>query len=420
MKLKNIKVVKNGRNRFEKFVVTKDISPYGWQVLETAANIFYEHSATPNMLQVEKFIRHCNFKQYKELVLDQSTLLHFSTGFTNVKTVRNILSSGLKCYEANISKFGNHMKVKDESNYVVDTWSFNSLIKYSDFAKDSPKFNGVFDFDRSDLEKSYAPAYSIFQLNDCYIDDIKNGLIFNFEGLNEKDKKEIECRALQNIGFIVNSNMMTNDFKMLDIYSNKTMQKEFCGRSFLSTSNMKGCYTLYTKNNGKLMPVGNYGVSSFLYGIPGEYIVGVVATLGMLYSNEICKDLFFSGLSNRFIISPIGTLLYKPNSKLTIDENFEEFVRCKDEYLARQDKEYRNFIVTKDAIPYQVSPWRDVSSSALSNRYIYKSEEMKNDYKTTKTSEQNLVNCNYEVESNDSATKDDSTSSTTQIDNMNM
>ena len=94
MKLKNIKVVKNGRNRFEKFVVTKDISPYGWQVLETAANIFYEHSATPNMLQVEKFIRHCNFKQYKELVLDQSTLLHFSTGFTNVKTVRNILKVG--------------------------------------------------------------------------------------------------------------------------------------------------------------------------------------------------------------------------------------------------------------------------------------------------------------------------------------
>ena len=214
--------------------------------------------------------------------------------------------------------------------------------------------------------------------------------------------------------------MMTNDFKMLDIYSNKTMQKEFCGRSFLSTSNMKGCYTLNTKNNGKLMPVGNYGVSSFLYGIPGEYIVGVVATLGMLYSNEICKDLFFSGLSNRFIISPIGTLLYKPNSKLTIDENFEEFVRCKDEYLASQDKEYRNFIVTKDAIPYQVSPWRDVSSSALSNRYIYKSEEMKSDYETIKTTEDNSYSNNFKIGNDDCTTKNESTSSTTQSDNMNM
>lgn len=373
MDIKNIKIIKNGKRTVEKFVVTKPLTTYGWDVVETATGLFYEYQKMPSMLAVEKFVRNCNFDRYKELVLEPSMLIHFSTGLTNVKTVKSILSDGLKCYEANISKYKKYYKAKDESNYVVDTWSFNSNILYSDFAKDTPKFNNIIDMDRADLEKKYAPAPNVADFTANYLNDIKNGLIFDFDSLTDEQKRDIECRALQNIGFIVNFNAMPEDLKNFDIYANRTMQKEFCGDSFLRTSNMKGCYSVRKNVNDKVYNFGNYGVTSFVYGIPGEYIVGVIATFGLLYSDEICKELFYNGMSNRFIVSPIGTLLYSPNYKLTTEENFAEFIRRKDEFLAENDKEYKLYVVTKNIVDYHIKPWK-MQSSAPSNRYEFNME----------------------------------------------
>ncbi len=377
METKVISFVKNGKRMEEKVVVTKPLSLYGWAVVESAAEVFYEHNRLPTVFQVQQFARNCNVTNNKEFVLEPNMLLHFSTGLTNFKTVTDILKNGLKSYEVNISKYKKSFKAKEESNYVVDTWQINSTMKYSDFAQNPPMYASGFDLDRRDLAKFYTPAYSVTDFMPNYIQSIKNGLIFNFEGLTDEQKKDVESMALQNIGFIIDSRKMSEELMTLDIYSNRTMQKEFCGESFLKNARVKACYMVLKKTNEMTYPVGRYGVASYVYGIPGEFIMGVIAPYGLLYSDEMCKELFDNGMGSRIILSPTGNLLYKPNFKLTKEQNFDEFVRNKNEFLAEIDKEYRNFLMTKDVMHLQVSPWRNTYvGEHLSYRSVLKTMMM--------------------------------------------
>ena len=370
METKVISFVKNGKRIEEKVVVTKPLSLYGWAVVESAAEVFYEHNRLPTAFQVQKFARNCSVTGESEFVLEPNMLLHFSTGLTNVKTVTDILKNGLKSYEVNISKYKKSFKAKDESNYVVDTWQMNSRMKYSDFAQNPPRYGNGFDLDRCDLAKIYTPAYSVTDFRPDYIKSIKNGLIFNFEGLTDEQKKDVESMALQNIGFIIDSRKMPEELMSLDIYANHTKQREFCGDSFLKNARLKGCYTVLKSTNEMTYPVGRYGVASFVYGIPGEFIMGVIAPYGLLYSDEMCKALFNSGMGSRIILSPTGNLLYKPNYKLTNEQNFEEFVRNKNEFLAGIDKDYRLFLLTKDVMHLEISPWHNTD---INEQYSYRS-----------------------------------------------
>lgn len=370
METKVISFVKNGKRIEEKVVVTKPLSLYGWAVVESAAEVFYEHNRLPTAFQVQKFARNCSVTGEKEFVLEPNMLLHFSTGLTNFKTVTDILKNGLKSYEANISKYKKSFKAKEESNYVVDTWQINSTMKYSDFAQNPPMYASGFDLDRRDLAKFYTPAYSVTDFMPNYIQSIKNGLIFNFEGLTDEQKKDVESMALQNIGFIIDSRKMPEELMSLDIYSNKTMQREFCGDSFLKNARVKGCYTVLKTANNITTLVGRYGVASYVYGIPGEFIMGVIAPYGLLYSDEMCKALFNNGMGSRIILSPTGNLLYKPNYKLTNEQNFEEFVRNKNEFLAGIDKDYRLFLLTKDVMHLEISPWHNTD---INEQYSYRS-----------------------------------------------
>ena len=377
METRVISFVKNGKRVEEKVVITKPLSFYGWNVVEAAAEVFYEHHRFPTVFQVQQFARNCNLTEDKEFVLEPNMLLHFSTGLTNFKTVTDILKNGLKGYEVNISKYKKSFKAKEESNYVVDTWQINSRMKYSDFAQNPPMYASGLDLDRRDLARFYTPAYAVTDFRPNYIQSIKNGLIFNFEGLTADEKKDIESMALQNIGFIIDSRKMPEDLLNLDIYANRTMQREFCGNSFLKNARVKGCYAVLKRTNEMTYPVGRYGVASFVYGIPGEFIMGVIAPYGLLYSDEMCKALFNNGMGNRIILSPTGTLLYKPNFKITKEQNFEEFIRNKNEFLASEDKEYRHYLLTKDVMHLEVSPWRNTEiEEHFSLKSIYKTMMM--------------------------------------------
>jgi hypothetical protein len=237
---------------------------------------------------------------------------------------------------------------------------------YSDFTKDSPKYAIGVDGDREDSVRAYAPAYSVRLHTDEFVRDIKKGLLYDYNNMSLVARKNIEERALQSIGFIIDTTKFSDDLKRLDIYENPTMQKEFCGDSFLRTSKMKGCYTILKKVEDKVHVVGNYGVASYVYGIPGEHIVGVVSTYGLLYSNELCKELFYNGMANRFIVSPNGRLLYAPDVTKTMDESFKIFIQNKDAFLLEQDPSYQKVLEDRNSGKLKGTTW--TGTSAISNR----------------------------------------------------
>lgn len=373
--IKNTKVLNfniDGEERKEELVISKSLTGYGWNFLEYALENFYMHQNKPSIEKVNRFLIGKEFLVDGELVLDKNTLLHFSTGFTNVDTVCDILNNGLKCYEKNATKYEALDKIISESNYVVDTWQIESRLKYSDFITDSPTYFSGYDMDRKDFTKTYAPAYSLSQFSSNYIKDIKKGLIFGFDKLDPDVKDRIECRALQSIGFIIDGSLMSQDVQNCDIYSNKALQKEFCGDALAGTKLMKSRYSVLRETNAGVESLGTYGIASYLYGIPGEYILGVVAPFGMLYSNEICKELFDNGLYERFVVSSTGQLLYAPSKELTREENFQMFVENKDKFLLKHDPSYRKVIEARKNNQLENTTW--TKKSTISNRALINEE----------------------------------------------
>lgn len=354
--MKDIKInyKNNGIVVTEKLRQTKQLTSYGQDLLSFSAKLFYMNSEKGERIRDYLFLN--QIKNAKRLILSPDVLLHFSTGYTSVESVKNILKNGLKCYEAN--GFNKDRKYTGESNYVVDTWQFQNVVPYSFFAKDSPKYMTGLDMDRLDMNKSYTPPYDLKDHTEYFIKQIKESLIFGFSNLDESSKRDIEKRALSNIGFIINKKDIPVEMENLDIYSNQNLQKEFCGDTFIHNSNFKGKYNINMSQNGKNQILGTYGVASYLYGIPKEFIMGIIAPYGLLYSDEMCTELFNSGLNDKCIISPKGTLLYAPNKLLDQNINLSEFLRNKDEFLAEQDMEYRGYILTKDVIQYQESKWQ--------------------------------------------------------------
>lgn len=364
---KVLKYFKNGREYSEEILDILPLTGYGWSIVELAMQSFYNCNSVPNKFKVEKYLRSRQFRLNGELILDNTDLLHFSTGFTNVDTVKDILQGGLKCFERNAARYNNNFgKAVNESNYVVDTWQINTPMYYSDFTQDAPKYAVGIDGDREDATRAYAPAHSTNMYTDQFFSDIKKGLLYGYNNMSLVLRRNIEERALQNIGFIIDASGFSDDMQKLDIYSNPTMQKEFCGDSFLRTSKMKGCYTILKRVDDKIHVVGNYGVASYVYGIPGEHIVGVVSTYGMLYSNEICKELFYNGMAERFVISPNGVLLYAPNPSFNLEQNFNVFIQNKDAFLLEQDKSYAKILEDRNSGKLNGTTW--TGRSAASNR----------------------------------------------------
>ena len=353
------------RGRSEKLVVTKQLSNYGWDMLRYAISSFYDYGNTPSVRDVNRFVAYNEYLPNRELMLAPNTLIHFSTGYTSLSTVKDILNNGLKCIERNMVYYDSLGKSMSESHYVVDTWQINSKMKYSEFAEDSPRYSTGLDTDRSDFVKYYAPAQETTQIEKHFLNRIRRGLSVN--KLFAKGEDDILCRTLQNIGFIINKDMLPEDYQYFDIYSNPTLQKEFCGDSFLRNGRLKNCYMTLKNKGGKTIPVGSYGVASYLYGIPGEYILGVVSTYGMLYSDEICRELFYNGMGNRFIISPNGVVLYTPNDKISMDDNYREFMKNKEIFLINTDEDYKQAIIN-NIVPELIS---DDCFEAISNKSYY-------------------------------------------------
>ena len=358
---------KNGKQYREEILDILPLTTYGWSIVEIAMQAFYDAKTEPNRLDVAKYLVSRQFRVNGELILDNTNLLHFSSGYTSVETVKDILKGGLKCFERNAARYKiNFGKAVNESNYVVDTWQINSTMPYSEFTKDSPKYAIGVDGDREDSVRAYAPAHSVRLHTEDFVRDVKKGLLYDYNNMSIVARKNIEERALQSIGFIIDTSKFSDDLKRLDIYDNPTMQKEFCGESFLRTSKMKGCYTILKKVEDKVHVVGNYGVASYVYGIPGEHIVGIVSTYGLLYSNELCKELFYNGMGNRFIVSPNGRLLYAPDVTKTMDESFKMFIQNKDAFLLEQDPSYKKVLEDRNSGKLKGTTW--VGTSAMSNR----------------------------------------------------
>ena len=267
----------------ENVQVSKPLTSYGVDFLTFAAKTFYEQSSKASKISDYLFFN--NIKKSKIFILDSNVRLHFSTGYTSMNTVKNILQEGLKCYEAN--GFHKESKYTGESNYVVDTWQINSMIPYSLFAKDSPKFMTGFDSDKKSMEKSYTPPFYLTEHNENYIDYLKESLIFGFNHLTKKDNLELQRRALSNIGFIINAKDFDENINALDIYANRNLQREFCGEIFANNSTPKGKFYVNVLEDGKYKIAGRYGVASYLYGIPSKYIMGIIAPYGLLYCDEM-------------------------------------------------------------------------------------------------------------------------------------
>ena len=73
--------------------------------------------------------------------------------------------------------------------------------------------------------------------------------------------------------------------------------------------------------------------------------------------------MFLNGLENRCVVSPQGKILYTPNEKLNTQENLQEFIKNKDEFLAEQDADYKGYVVTRNVINYHESRWSNMGNT---------------------------------------------------------
>lgn len=330
---------------------------WAWTRLEYSMESFYASDTKPSQERINRFFRNNKMTLSGELVLGPNMLLHFSSGFTSTDTVCDILTGGLKCFEHNATKYANFGKAVNESNYVVDTWQIESMMKYSDFAKYSPKYGVGLDMDREDLQRHYAPAYKATDHTESYITDMKKGLIYGYPTMPKNIRKDIDCRALQSIGFIIDGNELGEDKWLDDIYQNKILQQTFCGPA-LSNKKVKNIYSILRYNDkGKVDSLGNYGIASFLYGIPGDQILGIVSTYGMLLSDEICKEIFYNGGDSRFIVAPTGKILHLPDNTLSIDENFNKFLVNRDEFMLEHFEGYDKIMTDRPVCQAKGTTW---------------------------------------------------------------
>lgn len=360
---------RDGTEKSETLMVSMPLPEWAWQRLSYAMESFYKGEKAPSHKAIERFMRNNEFSLSDELMLNPNILLHFSSGYTSIDTVCDILNNGLKCFERNTTLYSNFGKAINESNYVVDTWQIDTRIKYSDFARNSPMYGYGMDVDRDDLQRHYAPAFRTSDHSEIFINDMKKGLIYGYDKIPRDIRRSIDGRALQSIGFIIDGNELDEDKWLDDIYQNPILQQTFCGPA-LNNTPVKGRYSILQYNNeGKVESLGRYSIASFLYGIPADQILGIVSTYGMLLSDELCKEVFYNGASTRFIVSPTGKLLYMPDNTMSMDDNFKLFLQNRDEFMLENFEGYDKIMGDRPQCKAKGSTW--TRESKLSYRALF-------------------------------------------------
>ena len=352
----------NGKKKVETLWESLPLPPWAGERLKYSVESFYASGNAPSQERINRFLKNNGVSVNNELVLNPNVLLHFSSGYTSINTVCDILQNGLKCFERNATQYANFGKAVNESNYVVDTWQLSSTRRYADFARYSPKYGVGHDLDREDLERHYAPAFRATDYTASYIEDMKNGLIYRFNRLPKDIQKNIDGRALQSIGFIIDGNELDEEKWLDDIYQNEILQRTFCGPA-LSHTKVKDRYALLRYNNGKVESLGKYGIASFLYGIPGDQILGIVSTYGMLLSDELCKEIFYNGGGTRFIVSPTGQVLYTPDNTMSIDDRFKGFLQNRDNFMLENVGGYDKIMADRSVCQANGTTWSREATS---------------------------------------------------------
>lgn len=346
-----------GDTKVETLMETLPLPNWAWERLRYSIESFYASGTTPSQKRMDRFMRNTEVSLDGELILKPNILLHFSTGYTSVDTVCDILKNGLKCFEHNAMIYSNFGKAVNESNYVVDTWQIDSITKYSDFAMNSPRYGSGMDVDREDLQRHYAPAYSVDEHTKDYIGQMKDGLIYGFNKMPPYLQRSIDGRALQSIGFIIDGRELGEDKWLDDIYQNPILQQTFCGAALCNTK-VKGRYSLLRYGeNGKIDTLGKYGIASFLYGIPADQILGIVSTYAMLLSDELCKEVFYHGGSARLIVAPTGHVLHRPDETMKIDDSFNLFLENRDKFMLENFDGYERIMTDRPMCKEKGTIW---------------------------------------------------------------